>query len=92
MLKDNTKELQQILAKVKALPEAGGEIPEPVLQEKSVIPTKEKQVITADVGYDGLNKVTVNAIPSEYVIPGGTKDISTNAKITNKMGKNNRAA
>lgn len=35
------------------------------LQEKEVIPTKEKQEIVSDPQYDGLSKVTVNAVTSE---------------------------
>lgn len=37
---------------------------EPVLQDKTVSPTTSKQTINADSQYDGLNTVTVNAIPT----------------------------
>lgn len=39
------------------------------LQDKEVTPTKEIQTIVADEGYDGIEQVTVNPIPSDYVIP-----------------------
>ena len=51
---------------------------EPIVQEKSAIPLMEAQEITPDNGYTGLSKVTVGAIPSEYIIPSGELDITKN--------------
>ena len=48
------------------------------LQDKEVTPTKEIQNITSDENYDGLNQVTVNAIPDEYIVPSGSLDITEN--------------
>lgn len=43
------------------------------LQNKTITPTKSEQTIRADAGYDGLESVKVEAIPSEYIdTTGGT--------------------
>ena len=47
-------------------------------QNKTVTPTTSIQSVTADSGYTGLGTVTVNAIPSNYIIPSGNKAITAN--------------
>lgn len=50
----------------------------PQYQSKTVTPTTSQQVVTPDSGYDALDQVTVNAIPSEYIIPSGNLAITQN--------------
>lgn len=54
-------------------------------QSKIVTPTKSTQTITADTGYTGLGTITVNPIPSEYIIPSGNLNITGNGShnVTN---------
>lgn len=48
-------------------------------QSKSTTPTKETQTVLPDAGYV-LNKVVVNPIPEQYIIPEGTLEITENGK------------
>jgi len=54
----------------------------PDLQDKTVTPTEQTQTIEADAGYDGLDTVTVNPIPPEYVVPTGSVDITQNGQVS----------
>lgn len=75
--------IAQIQAAVDSLPEAGGG--EPTLQNKTVTPTTSSQTVTADSGYDGLDVVTVNPIPSTYVKPTSTKAATTYTPTTSNQ-------
>ena len=59
------------------------------MQEKEVIPTKEKQEIVPDKNYDGLSKVTVNAITlqEKTVIPTIDQQIVTPDNNYNGLNK-----
>lgn len=47
-------------------------------QDKTVTPTTSQQSISADSGYTGLGIVTINAIPSQYIVPSGNLAITAN--------------
>lgn len=49
----------------------------PTLQTKTVTPTTSAQDVEPDSGYL-LSKVTVDAIPSQYIVPAGKKTITEN--------------
>lgn len=52
-------------------------------QAKTVTPTTSQQIVEPDTGYDALSRVTVNAIPSEYIIPTGNYAITANGTNIN---------
>ena len=54
------------------------------LQEKTVTPTKSPQSVTPDAGYDGLSKVTVNAIPDNYPDVSGVTAVAGDV-LANKI-------
>lgn len=45
---------------------------------KDVTPSTQTQTVQPDSGYTGLAQVTVNPIPSNYIIPSGNKEITAN--------------
>ena len=55
------------------------------LQTKTLTPTESVQNVTPDRGYEGFSLVTVNAIPSSYIQPSGTLEITENGEkdVTN---------
>lgn len=50
----------------------------PILQEKEITPTKSIQNVIADDGYNGLSKVIVEPIPSDYIKPSGIMTVTEN--------------
>lgn len=61
---------------------SGGGSPSLQTKTKSYTPTKSVQTeaVSADSGYDGLDTVNISvaAIPSQYIVPEGTKSITAN--------------
>ena len=49
-----------------------------IQSNKTATPGTAAVEVTPDSGYDALAKVTVDPIPSEYIVPSGTKNITAN--------------
>jgi hypothetical protein len=75
--KNGTYDIRQYESAVVGV-SGGGGTATPILQDKSATPTKSMQSFTADAGFDGIGTFTVEPIPDEYIIPNGTKEITTN--------------
>lgn len=77
--------IAQIKEAVDGLPAAGG-----ALQTKVVTPTKSTQNVTPDADYNGLDRVVVNPIPDEYIVPEGTLEVTENGTydVTDKSSVN----
>lgn len=69
-LAENTQKLNQLLAAINALPEAGGG--DPVLQALTVTPSESEQVFDS-TDIDGYFPVTVNPISGTYIGSGVTR-------------------
>ena len=63
---------------------------QPPLETKIVTPTKQTQVVEPTSPNYGLDRVTVESIPNEYIVPSGTENIIVNGlyDITDKASVN----
>jgi hypothetical protein len=66
-----------VLDTVIVAPEEGAETD---LQEKTVAPSRDQQVIVPDGDFRGLSRVTVDPIPSTYYCPDGVLKIEENGQ------------
>ena len=54
----------------------------PTFEDRTVIPSKEVQAVVASAGYDALKMVTILPIPDEYIVPTGTRRITSNGMFS----------
>ena len=61
IIEENNLTIDDIVESIKSLPNA---TPEPILQEKNIVPTTSEQIIEPDNDYDGFSKVIVSGVTS----------------------------
>ena len=76
-IQSNNADLRECIEIANSLPDNQPTV-EIFLQSKTVTPTKSTQEIRADAYYTALEKVTVEPIPNSYIVPSGTKEITSN--------------
>ena len=78
-LQTNNSSLEEIITQLNNMPEA---VDDTALQDKTVSPSTSKQIITADDGFDGLDSVIINAIPTVNQASPSVDINTTNGLIT----------
>lgn len=75
-----------IIANFPSLVTEQGSVVDPVLQNKTIVPTTSQQEIVADDGYDGLGTVTVESVTNNIDENISPSNIKAGVSILGVMG------